>query len=139
MKLSSVSILPPLLSSFHLATCQQQILSPDLRLRNATLDDVADIASVMIAAFSSHPDWQYLYQFRNDFPEEHHRCVQFGVTQALTSSQQHFYAEVIEAPPDSNLTVAAAAIWEKHSLSDEETSAPRVTSKDKFSTAWDVF
>ena len=100
------------LSNVHFATCQQQILNAQLFLRNATLKDADDIASVIIAAFSPLPSWDYIYQFRKEYPKEHHRCVRSDVIQALTAAS--YVVEVIEAPAESNLTVAAVAIWHQN-------------------------
>lgn len=115
MKISSV-FTALFLSCVNLATCQQQILGAQPLLRNASLKDADDIASVIIAAFSPLPSWQYIYQFREKYPKEHHRCVRFGVTQALTAASYH--VEVIEAPAESNLMVAAVAIWRQNTSQD---------------------
>jgi hypothetical protein len=115
MKIPSVST-TFFLSCINLATCQQQILGAQPLLRNASLKDADDIASVIIAAFSPLPSWQYLYQFHEKYPKEHHRCVRFGVTQALTAASYH--VEVIEAPAESNLMVAAVAIWRQNTPHD---------------------
>ncbi|PVI04063.1 hypothetical protein DM02DRAFT_652080 [Periconia macrospinosa] len=94
---------------FRLATGQQQILGAQPLLRNASLKDADDIADVMDAAFSPTPSWQYLYPFSNKYPKEHHRCVRFGVVQALKAESYHI--QLIEAPAENSLTVAAVAIW----------------------------
>ncbi|KAF2732233.1 hypothetical protein EJ04DRAFT_578490 [Polyplosphaeria fusca] len=125
MKTSSAYALFILCSYCSLAVCQQQILSPHLTLRNATLEDADDIATVMIAAFSPLRFWQYLYQFQEEVPHEHHRCVRLGVVQALDAPFSH--VEVIEAPADSNLTVAAAAIWIQHNASYDGMRMPHVS------------
>ncbi|KAH7381144.1 hypothetical protein DE146DRAFT_277847 [Phaeosphaeria sp. MPI-PUGE-AT-0046c] len=91
---------------------QHPLISPPLPiLRNATISDADDIASVVIAAFSPTPAWQYIYQFHATRPKEHHRCVRYGVMQALTSPE--YTVQVIEAPPGSELSVAAAALWQQ--------------------------
>lgn len=107
---------PLLLSLLPLATChrpqfQRPLISPQPLLRNATLEDADDIASVVIAAFSPTPAWQYIYQFHKSNPKEHHRCVRSGITQVLTSPE--YVVEVVEAPDDAkgDLTIAAAAAW----------------------------
>lgn len=80
-------------------------------LRDATFNDADDIASVVIAAFSPTPAWQYIYQFHESKPKEHYRCVRFGVMQGLSSPKYHI--EVIETPEDvkGELSVAAVAAW----------------------------
>jgi hypothetical protein len=116
------------ISLVNFATCQQQILDAQPLLRNASFKDADSIASVIIAAFSRLPSWQYLYQFRETHPREHHRCVRFGMMQALTDAS--YLVQVIEAPAEDNLTVAAVALWRRdlwqdgkflHQLSSKET------------------
>lgn len=104
------------------ATCeQQQPLGPQApRLRNASLEDIDDISTVVIAAFSPLPDWQYLYQFHKDFPEEHKRCARDNVVRVLSDASYH--ARVIEAPANSNISVVAVAIWTQHNGSNQATS-----------------
>lgn len=115
MKIPSASTVL-FLSFVRLATCQQQILATQPLLRDATLKDADDIASVLIAAFSPLPSWRYIYPFREKYPKEHHRCVRFGVTQALTAAP--YRVEVIEAPAESNLSVAAVAMWVQNTTHD---------------------
>ncbi|KAF2035901.1 hypothetical protein EK21DRAFT_53651 [Setomelanomma holmii] len=93
----------------HVTKCEQQVLAPQARLRKATLEDVDDITTILITAFSSSPHWQYLYQFRKDFPEEHRRCARLNIALLLLHPSSH--AEVIEAPADSDISLAAFAIW----------------------------
>lgn len=101
-------------------TCHQlqQPLNPNApsqpRLRNATVDDADDIASVIIAAFSPTPAWQYIYQFLESKPKEHHRCVRSGIMQGFALPE--YYGEVIEAPQNvkGELSVAAVAIWRRN-------------------------
>jgi len=100
----------------YLATCQQQILTAQPLLRNATLKDADDIANVIIAAFSPLPSWDYIYQFRNKYHKEHHRCVRSDVIRALAAAS--YVVEVIEAPAESDLTVAAVAIWRQNTSQD---------------------
>jgi len=96
---------------FHPTSCTplQHVLNPQPILRNATMSDVDSIATVIITAFEPMPNWRYIYQFRKDFPEEHHRCYRNTVSTIL--SYNNTSVQVIEAPADSNITVAAAAIW----------------------------
>lgn len=103
-----------LILQYSVAVCEQQILAHEARHRNATLSDANDITTILITAFSPLPSWQYLYQFREDFPEEHRRCVRSGVVQILSEASTH--AEVIEAPTDSNVTLAAVVIWTRNQL-----------------------
>lgn len=107
-------ILPCLLPFLPFATChqlQQPLISQQPLLRNATLDDADDITSVVIAAFSPTPAWQYIYQFHKSKPNEHHRCVRDGIMQVV--AEPEFHIEVIEAPADvkGELNVVAAAAW----------------------------
>lgn len=106
-----------ILSLVNLATCHQHFQQPLIStplpiLRNATLNDADDIASVIIAAFSPTPSWQYIYQFYASKPKEHHRCVRASVIYALTSPE--FHLEVIEAPAHAELGVAAGAAWQQN-------------------------
>jgi ribosomal protein S18 acetylase RimI-like enzyme len=94
---------------YRLVGCDQQPLGHSARLRNATFEDIDGIAEVIIAAFAPLPSWQYLYQFREDYPEEHKKCLGYGVTQALEDPAMR--TEVIEAPTNGNITVVAVAIW----------------------------
>ncbi|KAF1935973.1 hypothetical protein EJ02DRAFT_438856 [Clathrospora elynae] len=109
MKLTTISRLTLL---FHLVTCDPQqhpLLPPLPTLRNATFSNASSIATVISAASSPLPNWKYLYQFREAYPEEHHACLQKSITQIL--SKNHSYIQVIEAPEESNLTVVAVAVW----------------------------
>jgi len=125
MKISSVST-ACFLSCVNLAACRQQILGAQPLIRNASFEDADDIADVIIAAFSPLPSWQYIYQYREKYPNEHHRCVRFDVTQALKATSYH--VEIIDAPAESNLTVAAVAIW-RHNTSQDGLFLHRLSSK----------
>jgi hypothetical protein len=96
-----------LLMHYHVARCQQRILYPRSRLRNTTLEDADDIASIIITAFSSLPSWESLSEFREDFLEEHRGCIRAGVAQLLADVSAHFV--VIEAPTNSDVALVAAA------------------------------
>lgn len=94
---------------YHIATCEQQILAPQARLRNATLADADAIVTIIIAAFASLPSFQYLYTCRHAFPQEHRECVRFGITKMLSDPTAH--TEVIEAPAGSDIPLVAIAAW----------------------------
>ena len=120
--------LQALLALRSLAEPKQQVLRSQTpgRLRNATLEDVDDIVTLIIAAFSPLPDWKYLYQFDKEFPEEHKRC---GREQLLRGfSNESVLIQVIEPLPGSDLAVAAVAVWEQ---SDSHTYASLHTSFSK--------
>jgi ribosomal protein S18 acetylase RimI-like enzyme len=106
-----------LLLPVHLATCkpEQHILAPPPlpRLRNATTSDIPSITSIISAAFAPLPNWNYIYQFRKDYPEEHQRCGQEAIAKGF--SHNDITIRVVEAPHDSDLTVAAVAIWRRQS------------------------
>jgi hypothetical protein len=102
-----------LLLPIHLATCDNQnqhVLTPQSPLRNATRSDTASIATVVNAAFAPIDNWQYLYQFAKDHPAEHQRCAEREI--GTVWNYDNIHMQVIEAPADSNLTVAAVAVWE---------------------------
>jgi hypothetical protein len=97
-----------LLSYSPIAQCSQSEFGPQLpltlplpksdheptpTLRNATPADATSIASVVAAAFSSVPEWDYLYPFRHEFPEEHIRCGALGVARFL--KQKESWGEVV--------------------------------------------
>lgn len=95
-----------------LVTCdqiQQQPLTSLPRLRNATRSDTPSIAAVVNAAFAPIDNWQYLYQFAKEYPAEHQRCTERDVN--LVWQNDNMHVQVIEAPADSNLTIAAVAVW----------------------------
>jgi hypothetical protein len=121
------SWLPAFFLPYRLVGCEQQPLGQGARLRNATLDDVEGIADVIIAAFAPLPSWQYLYQFREEYPEEHRRCGRYMVTQALENPAMR--TEVIDAPANGNTTVVAVAIWTTEN-SRSNTYADMLTGKD---------
>lgn len=113
---------------FPLAECEQHVLGYLPRLRNATITDADDIATVVINAFSPLPFWNYVYQFRNDFPEEHHRCVRSRVVQFMSDDSSH--VEVIEAPENSNISLVAVALWLQSNWKSEKFWYFMTTSKD---------
>ena len=86
-------------------------LLPQVLLRPAIPADTPSIATVIISAFGSLPNWNYLYPFRHLHPAEHHRCVCRGVTQAF--AHESTFLEVIEAPINDgdDVDVVAIAIW----------------------------
>lgn len=96
-------------------TVNQQILGPQAPLRNATLSDADDIASIVMAAFEPMPDWRYFYQFRHAFPQGHRECVRHGITQMLTNPNTN--TEVIEAPKGSDIPLVAMAVWMQNNSS----------------------
>lgn len=91
--------------------CSQYALVGESRLRNATARDIADMATVINSAFDTLADQKYLYQFRDEYPEEHARCTRQDVREAMVRGYTR--AEVIEAPDDSNLSVMAVAFWSR--------------------------
>lgn len=98
-----------------LAEPQQQVLRPPVRpqarLRNATLEDVDNILTTIVAAFSPLPDWKYIYQYDKEFPEEHKSCGREQIRWAL--ARESVLIQVIEPLADSDLAVAAVAVWEQ--------------------------
>ena len=98
-----------LFTSHGLAVLEQQLLRPQARLRNATLEDVDNIVTIIIAAFSSLPDWKYLYEFQGDFPEEHRKCGRDSIIRRF--SDKSALIQVIEPLADSDMKVTAVAIW----------------------------
>jgi hypothetical protein len=98
-----------LFTSHSLANFEQQLLRPQGRLRNATLEDVDDIVTIIFAAFSPLPDWKYIYQFQCDFPEEYRKCERDGIIRVL--SDKSALIQVIEPLADSDMKVTAVAIW----------------------------
>lgn len=95
-----------------LAACdkvQQQPLTSLPRLRNATRSDTPSIAAVVNAAFAPIDNWRYIYQFAKEHPADHQRCAEREVS--LIWDHDNMHIQVIEAPAESNLTVAAVAIW----------------------------
>ncbi|KZM26858.1 uncharacterized protein EKO05_0011432 [Ascochyta rabiei] len=98
-----------LLGQLGFAKGDQQVLGPQGRLRNASLADADNIATIVIAAFEPLPSWQYLYYFRHSFPQAHRECVRFGITQMLSHPDSK--TEVIEAPHGSKIPLVAVAAW----------------------------
>jgi hypothetical protein len=122
MKISSIScfglwLQASLFLQYRLATCEQQFLGLQSQIRNATLEDADDISTVIIAAFSSLPARPYLFQFRNEFPEEHKRCLRENIARVLSKDSTHI--DVIKAPADSNMTLVAVAIWTQNHVQDQ--------------------
>jgi len=103
-----------LLSHLCFAQHSQQILTTEAQLREATFDDADDITTILMAAFEPMPDWQYLRQFRHEFPEGHRECVRYGVMQMLTNPNTN--TEVIEAPDGSAIPLVAMATWSEHQV-----------------------
>lgn len=100
-----------LILSFLIAhsKCAQHVFVEQGRLRNATEDDIPDMATVINSAFDTLADRKYLYQFRNEYPEEHARCTCQDIRTAIAAG--YMRTEVIEAPDDSDLSVMAVALW----------------------------
>lgn len=136
MKISSILRLSlwsqALLSLPHPAKCDQQVLSPQPRLRNGTLEDADDITTILLSAFASMPSWEYLYQFRDEYPEEHRRCLRLGMKQTMSRPTAH--TEVIEAPTGSNLSVIAVAIWQRDNPQEEISLHRRMGKQPSHST-----
>jgi hypothetical protein len=107
-------IVPLLLSCLCLAYGAQQVLTTELRIRKATLEDADNIATILIAAFEPMPGWQYYRQFRHQFPVGHRECVRYGMMQVLTYSDAN--TEVIEAPQGSDIPLIAMATWSEHQI-----------------------
>lgn len=104
----------------HLSNCDQQILSPQVRLRNATLDDADAITTVIFAAFSPLPLWEYLHPFREEFPEDYRECFREYIARIIAHPLGH--GEVIEAPAGSDIPLVAAALWIQNKTQDQDLS-----------------
>ncbi|KAF2658666.1 hypothetical protein K491DRAFT_676257 [Lophiostoma macrostomum CBS 122681] len=96
---------------------------PVLHQRNATLADVNAIVSVIDAAFSPLPQWDYMYPFRDEFPEDFRRCGAWGVSRFLEMNAT--FGEVVEfgggeggdgrseKERGEKRRVGAVALWER--------------------------
>ncbi|OAF99180.1 uncharacterized protein CC84DRAFT_1264196 [Paraphaeosphaeria sporulosa] len=97
------------------AAGEQQVLNDSphagLRLRNATINDAAAIANVTIAAFFDLPNWDYLYQFRREYPREHQRCMTQFTNRILAHPAGRGEVVEIEAGADGERVVIASALW----------------------------
>lgn len=113
---------------------QQQPLTDLPRLRNATRSDTSSIAAVVNAAFAPIDNWQYLYQFAKEYPAEHQRCAEREVNLVWESDNMHM--QVIEAPPESNLTIAAVAVWAWVDSSHSITTSRLISSKTQIPVVW---
>lgn len=71
--------------AYHLvaASPAQVFLQDGPILRNATLDDAAAITHVIRDAFDPSPPFRYRYQFRDQYPAEHWRCMYEGIREGM--------------------------------------------------------
>lgn len=86
-------------------------------LRNATIDDVDDITTVYIEAFSRAPAWRYVRQFADKYPEYTWTCQRETFRQMFSNSsaEDHSVVKVISVPDPSSQKkerVVSFAAWE---------------------------
>jgi ribosomal protein S18 acetylase RimI-like enzyme len=63
---------------------QEQVpISTTLTIRNATMSDAKAITNIILSAFHDEPHWKYVYQFMDDFPEEHFNCMYRAARQVI--------------------------------------------------------
>lgn len=103
-----------LLLSYSLAahTPQQEPFTTALYIRNATVSDAHAITNIIQAAFNHSAHWEYAYQFKDKYPQEHHDCFFHTIQFAL--GLKGVLAEVallpnITAPHEP--TPIAVALW----------------------------
>ncbi|KAL4882164.1 hypothetical protein BJY04DRAFT_187295 [Aspergillus karnatakaensis] len=113
---------PPFTSS---TDTQTPLSKPDQRtLRNATIADAKDIAETVAAAFASTPHFQYIYQFRNEFPTEHLKCLEEVTVSAVQHHQSEYRLQVIDNPSayetGKSGNAVGVAVWELQDDEDED-------------------
>lgn len=84
-------------------------------VRNATLQDLDNVASVLASAFAGSPAWNYGYQFRKISPEYHLYCLRKDIRQQfLRMDVQRTWAKVLELRDpdrDGQTEVVSVAVW----------------------------
>jgi len=104
------------LSSSTFLPVQQPLYSVPgaTELRNATLDDVDDITDIMVAAYSSTNFYNYCFQFRQKYPEEHWTCQRDGLRVSMEEYKDQITVNVITSPTNEDPSVSkpvAVAAW----------------------------
>lgn len=64
----------------------QSIIKPDhsdLKLRNATLNDLDAVVDVTVAAFGDSPGTKYLFPHRHQYPNLYRKCLRQGMEKLL--------------------------------------------------------
>ena len=92
----------------------------DLAIRNATLHDVDVIADIILAAFDSAPHLKYMFQFKDQFPEEHLRCARIGICRSMKRNKLAI-AQLVEMPSNTDPEIfqpVAMALWQYPPSSD---------------------
>jgi hypothetical protein len=97
-----------------LATSQQYMSAGAPHVfRYATVDDVDDIATVHVDAFSPAPEYGYFHQFRDKYPDADWECLRPAYRRVVVSKD--FACKVIAVPDDSAPTgtrVVSFSIWD---------------------------
>lgn len=128
------------------------MLSADVSIRNATQSDAAAITNIVLSAFKDNPHWRYVYQFQDQYPEEHFECFHRNLYQALAI--EGVLAQVALLPnitKPHELTPIAATLWVLPTAWSSFSQGQRLFSsigmsmmadcedRDKNSTRWEDF
>jgi ribosomal protein S18 acetylase RimI-like enzyme len=105
-----------------LALAQKCTLSPNLQeqvpistvltIRNATISDAKAITNIVSSAFHDSPHWKYVYQFMENFPEEHFNCMYREALQVIPHPD--IITQVVILPNNTypyEMIPVASAIW----------------------------
>ena len=106
---------------------KQHILSSKLLVRNATVSDAAGVTTVILAAFDHTPQFQYMYQFQDDYPEEHFNCTYTEMLKFFDLPSGVGLMEVVDMPrkePPHDMIPVAVAVWVLPSQLESEESLP---------------
>ena len=85
-----------------------------VKIRRADTADLDNATTTIVEAFETAPHYRYVYQFLDQYPEYHWRCIRDGLAEGLAGSAHNHILNVIDWSGNRELPsskAAAIAIW----------------------------
>lgn len=125
---SSISLIPISLALSHVSP------AVPFRFRNATIDDIDDITTVMIDAFKPSPVFKYIRQFADEAGEEYiWTCQREGYLALFQQHAADYRFKVVTVPDSASLSgekAVSVSVWDVSRTkdhADDQDELPRIS------------
>jgi hypothetical protein len=84
-------------------------------VRNATLDDISDIADILVDAGAPSASYKYVHQFRDQYPGYYRRCMQKAMRKMMADSSDQMAWRILSVPDKTapkGTRAVSVGIWD---------------------------
>ncbi|ETS82529.1 hypothetical protein PFICI_04405 [Pestalotiopsis fici W106-1] len=144
--LSRLAVLIAAIISCSIRGCaaglNQQYMGGDqlpFEFRAATIDDIDDMVTVFIEAFSVSPAWQYIHQFEDAYPGYTWHCTRDSWRDSYEKSGSNATFRVISVPDEtaaSGSRVVSFSIWEFNKTGGSDANRQSIWSMGNRTPSW---